>query len=116
MSLAFVRLVGTVAVGVVVVCSACSREIGRRFDMSAADSLTPGVSTLPDAIAVLGPPTAGFKSLRGTEVAQWTFLEDQSRGTESADLMVLFGADGRMIAITRREERKMDDADVPPES
>lgn len=41
---------------------------------------------------------------------QWAYFKDKEGGTESANLMILFGADGRMIAITRRHELKVDDA------
>lgn len=108
MSHAFRRTVGVVVVAFALGCTACSREMGRKFDMSAADALTPGVSTLPDAIAALGPPAAGYISLSGREVAQWSYLKDGPGGTESANLMILFGADGRMIAVTRRGERKIE--------
>ena len=113
MSRALRPAVGLLAIGLLLAGAACSREMGRKFDMSAADSLQPGVSTLQDAVAALGPPTAGFTSLSGREVAQWSFLKDCPRGTESASLMILFGANGRMIAVTRREERKVPTCGLP---
>lgn len=108
------RRVCAILISLVLCCAACSREMGRRFDISAADGLTPGVSTLEDATAALGPPTGGYLAMTGRQVAQWGYLKDWPRGTESANLMILFGADGRMIATIRREERKVEGADAKP--
>jgi hypothetical protein len=114
MSPDFRHTISVAVMGLALACTACAREIGRKFDMSAADALTPGVSTLQDAVAVLGPRTAGYVGLSGREVAEWRYLKDWPRGTEFATLMILFGADGRMIAVTRREERKVEGADAKP--
>lgn len=74
-------------------CTACARELGRQFDISAGDALTPGKSTLQDAVALLGPPMASFLFASGREVAPWNYLKDRPRGTESTNLMILFGDD-----------------------
>lgn len=104
------RLIGLGVVALILTAAACAREVGRPFDISAADALTPGQSTLEDAVALLGSPTASFHSASGREVAQWTYFKDRTGGTTSANLMILFGTDGRMIAITQRHERKVGDA------
>lgn len=103
------KLIGLGLTALILIGTACAREVGRPFDTSAADALTPGRSTLQEAMVLLGPPTASFRSASGREVAQWSYFKGKAGGTESANLMILFGPDGRMIAITQRGERRVDE-------
>lgn len=96
--------VATAALGLALAACACAREIGKKFDGSSARSLTPGVSTLEDAIARLGPPLRRQGLLGGGKIARWIYLKDTKRGTESARLDVLFGSDGRMIRIVQQRK------------
>lgn len=83
--------------------SGCSREIGRSFDQTRAHMLAPGKSTLADAIELIGPPLRIRTSLSGNTVARWHYMKDQPIGTEWSVLEVRFSADGRMIAIVKRD-------------
>ena len=85
---------------------ACGRSIGAPFDMAAANTLTPGVSTLDDAVAKLGTTTHRVGSARGT-VAHWHYLRDRSGGaTESASVTIMFDRNGRMVDILQRLEER----------
>lgn len=83
-----------------VAASACGRQIGTKFDGASVRALTPGVSTLQDAVARLGlPPSRTRGLLSGRTVARWVYLKDTAHGTESARVDILFGPDDRMIKI-----------------
>ena len=84
----------------VVATSACGRQIGTKFDGASARSLTPGISTLQDAVVRLGtPPSRKRGLLSGRTLARWVYLKDTEQGTESARVDILFGPDDRMIKI-----------------
>jgi hypothetical protein len=84
----------------------CSREIGVNFEPSLAEGLVPGTSTLPDAVQLLGKPLRTRQTLRGITVAEWWYLKDRPQGTESANLVMLFRADGKLLSIVRRYEHR----------
>lgn len=86
--------------------SGCSREIGVNFEPSLADRLVPGSSTLPDAVQLLGKPIRTRQTLRSITVAEWWYLKDRPQGTESANLVMLFSADGKLLSIVRRYENR----------
>src|SRR5882757_11408657 len=101
--------IATAVLGLAVAISACGREIGTKFDGASVRSLTPGVSTLQDAIARLGlPPSRKLALLGGRQVARWVYLKDTKRGTESARVDILFGSDERMIRVIQQREHLLD--------
>ncbi len=84
--------------------TACGRSIGTPFNLAAADTLTPGVSTLDEAVAKLGPATHRVGSARGA-VVHWHYLKDRpGRITESATVTIMFDRDGHMVEILQRLE------------
>lgn len=101
--------VAMAALGVALASSACGRQIGTKADGASVRSLTPGASTLQDAIARLArPPSRKPGLLGGRQTAGWTYLMDTGRGTESARVDMLFGADDRMIVVVQQREHLLD--------
>jgi hypothetical protein len=97
--------IAVVAICVAVAAAACGRQIGTRFDGTSVRSLTPGVSTLHDAVARLGvPPSRTLGLLGGRTLARWIYLKDTRHGTESARVDILFGSDNRMIRVVHQRE------------
>lgn len=95
--------------GVAFATSACGRQIGTKFDVASVRSLTPGASTLQDAIARLGrPPSRKLGLLGGGQVSRWVYLKDTEHGTESARVDILFGPDDRMIRVVQQREHLID--------
>lgn len=91
------------ALGFAFAMSACAQQIGTKFDISKADTLTPGASTLEDAVAQLGAPQRTMRRANGNTVAKWSYmLRGTPTGTEATVLEIVFGLDKKMIAITRR--------------
>ena len=89
--------------------SACGREMGHKFDGSAAQLLAPGTTTIEGAVARLGPPLRRSTYLNGKTIVRWRYLKDTPLGPESAWLVVMFGSDDRMIHIVRQGEHGPND-------
>jgi outer membrane protein assembly factor BamE (lipoprotein component of BamABCDE complex) len=92
-----------VAAATVLVAAACTTVVGREFDISAADSLRPGVSTRADAVAALGVPTSESAAGSGT-LLQWQYSKGQWMNGSGAHLAILFDRDGRMVKVTQRTQ------------
>lgn len=92
----------TAALSLAVAVSACGREIGHEFDGSAAQLLTPGTTTVDDAVARFGPPSSRSRYLNGGMIVRWRYLKDTPLGPESAWLEVMFDSDDRMIRIVQQ--------------
>lgn len=93
----------TLAAALLLLQSGCSREIGRAFDQTRAHMLVPDKSTLADAIELIGPPLRIRTYLNGNAVARWHYMKDQPVGTEWSVLEIRYSADGRMIAVVKRD-------------
>lgn len=92
------------ALGLALAVSACEREIGHKFDVSAAQLLTPGTTTVEDAVIRFGPPSSRSRYLNGGTIVRWRYLKDTPLGPESAWLKIMFGSDDRMIRIVQQGE------------
>jgi methyl-accepting chemotaxis protein-1 (serine sensor receptor) len=82
---------------------------GHGFDSTALSDLTPGQTTMAQAVYILNaPPDRIYPQSDGTTLALWRFhvtvLTDAVYGTQEA--MLLFGPDGRFI-------RMVDGTNVP---
>lgn len=73
---------------------------GHDFDMSKADQLTPGVSTVSDAVALLGPYTAESDT-NGMHSYNWSYAHAGAFSTAHAKAVTLtFGPDGKLVSRT----------------
>ncbi len=96
------------AAAVAISLGSCSREIGRNFDPARADQLIPGTSTLLEATALMGSPARTKSNASGITVATWRYLKDKPGGTESATLAIRFGSDGKMQAVLRNSQNRIE--------
>ncbi len=94
----------------------CARQMGQNFDLSRADSLVPGQSTVADATALFGPPVRTKKYLSNETVVRWHYLKDRPGGTESMTLDIRFDPDGKMLSIVRRDDHHVSAVPKPPAS
>ena|SRR6266550_1216731 len=80
--------------------AACT-TIGNKFDPDRIDDLKPGVSTIADATAILGPPAFESPDGNGTRLLQWQYTQISAfSGLSGADIGILFDDTGRMIRVT----------------
>lgn len=78
--------------------------MGRRFDIRNVNELTPGRSTLADATALLGPPSAESDMGDGTTLYQWQYVQGTVVGGSGAHVAILFDREGTMIRVTHRSQ------------
>lgn len=66
--------------------------------MSAVDKLQPGVSTINDAVALLGPYTSQAVNSKGVHVYGWSFAKSNGFTGEmkSGAVSLVFGPDGKL--------------------
>jgi hypothetical protein len=90
-----VRMTRLLALGAVILALAGCVEGGQRFYLSRYTELRPGISTVEDAKALLGPPYAE-SHLPNMRSMVWTsrYVVDDPHA-----LGLLFGPDGKMIAV-----------------
>jgi hypothetical protein len=80
--------------------AACT-TIGHKFDPGRVDDLKPGISTIADATAILGPPAFESPDSNGTRLLQWQYTRISAfSGLSGADIAILFDDTGRMIRVT----------------
>lgn len=79
----------------------CGREIGTNFDAAKVSELVPGKSTLPEAVALLGPATRSTKALGGDTVIKWRYIKDRPGGTDSAVMVLRFDSAGKLVEVVR---------------
>jgi outer membrane murein-binding lipoprotein Lpp len=73
---------------------------GRDFDVSKADQLRPGVSTVSDAVALLGPYSTET-DMNGMHSYGWNYAHATAFGGAHAKMVVLtFGPDGKLRSRT----------------
>jgi hypothetical protein len=89
-------------VGVIFAIAACIRTSGNKFDPQRVDELTPGVSTIGDALTILGPVSAESTYRDGSRLLQWQYTQASVVGASGAHVAVLFDNAGRMIRVTHK--------------
>ena len=92
----------TLAVALLAVWLAACMTIGSKFDLSKVDQLTPGVSTMSDAIQLLGPVRAESTLQNNSKLLQWQYVQGTPVGGSGAHLAILFDASGKMVRITHK--------------
>ena len=94
------RLLGALAVALVLLTSGCYEQRGKRFGPEEVGQLQPGVSTERDAIDKFGPPSGVFNYAGGSKLLNWQYVHGIPIGTTSeARAAILFDADGKMIRV-----------------
>ena len=83
-------------------CLVACTTIGSQFDISKADQLTPGVSTVNDAIKLLGPVHAESAMQNNSKLLQWQYVQGTLLGGSSSHIAILFDASGKMVQITHK--------------
>jgi hypothetical protein len=81
-----------------VLLSACA-TVGQEVDMAAVDRLQPGVATVQEAIAVLGPYSTQAANSAGIKTYGWTYAHTNglTGKMESQAVMLSFGPDGKLV-------------------
>jgi hypothetical protein len=82
-------------------CVACATT-GHRHNPAGVDSLEPGVSTIEDAQALIGRPSAETNYADGSRLLQWQFIHGTPFGASGSHLAVLFDADGKFVRVVHR--------------
>lgn len=85
----------------VVALSACT-TIGKKFDIAKVDQLEPGVSTIADAVKLLGPSTAESSLANNSKLLQWQYSQGSIVASSGAHVAILFDQAGRMVRITHK--------------
>ena len=89
------RAAATVLMATALTACAAPTTIGAK-----ASRLTPGVTTISDAIAVLGPPRSRSTMPNGGVLLQWMELNPGFLKAKGAHVAVLFDASGKMLRVT----------------
>ena len=76
--------------------------IGTKFNIAKADQLTPGVSTIADAVQLLGPISAESTRPDNSKLLQWQYVQGTLVGGSGAHLAILFDASGKMVRTTHK--------------
>lgn len=79
---------------------------GVKFTMAEVASLQPGVTTIDEAIRVLGQPTARSSYGDGGEFLQWQYTEVVYIAGESRHVGILFDRNGRMVRVAHQYQNK----------
>jgi hypothetical protein len=73
---------------------------GRDFDIARVDQLQPGISTVSDAVALLGPYSTEAVT-NGAHSYAWSFAHATAFSAAHAKMVVLaFGPDGKLLSRT----------------
>jgi hypothetical protein len=89
-----------IIIGLTLAIAACT-TIGKKFDPDRVDDLKPGISTIADATAILGPPAFESPGRNGARLLQWQYTRISAfSGLSGADIGILFDDTGRMIRVT----------------
>ena len=93
---------GRIAFGLIMLLIAGCMTIGTKFDIDRADQLKPGVSTIEDAVQLLGPAKAESAYNDNSKLLQWQYVQGTLVGGSSSHLAILFDRSGRMVRITHK--------------
>jgi hypothetical protein len=95
------------ALAAAVLLAACGT--GRLADGAApVDRFTPGVTTVADATAGLGPHTSEKGYPNGQRLLQWGSRAASSEGPTARRVAILFGEDGRMLGVIHAAAAQQD--------
>lgn len=84
--------------------AACASS-GRNFDINAIDSLTPGETTIQEAIAKLGKPTSMHKQPNGDTMLGWNYVTaNLISGGKSKSAYIFFSPEGKMKKAAQKME------------
>ena len=72
--------------------------------MAAVDGFQPGVTTIKQAMAVLGRPQSVATQANGASVLGWLHTTPSPLGAANQGVTILFAADGRMVRVLQRYE------------
>jgi len=86
---------------VLLLCVGCA-TVGSKFAIEKAEELQPGVSTIDDAIHLIGKPTSESTYADGSQLLQWSYAQGSLVGGSGAHLAILFDSNGTMVRITHR--------------
>ena len=87
-----------------IVAAGCATQ-GEKLDMSAADSMQAGVTTLADAKAKLGKPYSVTTNEDGTKTVIWMYTHvNLVAGNEQQAISIVFGKDDKMIKVAQKLE------------
>lgn len=87
----------SIAAGSITTIPAKGMTIGYKFDPNRANDLSPGKSTIDDAIKLLGPPTSET-NIGSNVLVQWQYIE----GSKVALVGIIFNQSAVMIKIQNR--------------
>lgn len=85
----------------VLVLPACV-SVGGGFDIARVEQLKPGVSTVDDAIRVLGTPMAESTLPSGARILQWNAARAGIFGATASHAAILFDENGVMTRVTHK--------------
>jgi hypothetical protein len=91
-------MIRSIIVALALLASGCA-TVGKDIDMSAVDQLKPGVATVADAVALLGPYTSQAANSAGVTVYGWSYARTNgiTGKMESKAVMLAFGPDGKLV-------------------
>lgn len=75
-------------------------SVGGGFDIARVEQLKPGVSTVDDAIRVLGTPMAESTLPSGARILQWNAARAGIFGATASHAAILFDENGVMTRVT----------------
>jgi hypothetical protein len=85
----------------VLILPACV-SVGGGFEISRVDELKPGVSTVEDAIRVLGTPMSESTLPSGARILQWNSARAGIFGATATHAAILFDEQGVMTRVTHK--------------
>lgn len=92
------------ALAAAVLVAACGT--GRLGDGAApVDRLTPGITTVADATALLGPHTSEKGYPNGQRLLQWGAVAGSPSDPAARRVAILFSEDGRMLGVVHAVRR-----------
>lgn len=72
--------------------------VGKIFDPTRVDQLTPGVSTIADAKQLMGPTSSESSFPNGQSLLQWLYVS----GSKGAHVAILFDPNNKMLRVTHK--------------
>lgn len=83
----------------VILLTACATS-GTKFEMSAVNTMQPGVTTYQEAVAKLGKPHGVSIAADGAKNVVWAWAQAGGfTGVQSRAVRILFDKDGKMIRV-----------------
>lgn len=95
------RFLGVAIAACAAALAGCATQ-GTPFNASAVSALQPGVTTLDEAIRLLGPPHAVTPQANGHRTAMWMYAESTLGTGKTDQVLVDFDARGLMLRPVQR--------------